>query len=399
MSIVSLSKYQNNPRGAADSVGSARRDPLEIAAEQFEALFLQQILKQMRKAGDVLAADSPMRSRELDTIRGFYDEVLADTLAGKKQVGIADLLVKQLSGSTEPSLDIERAGAVASSAELPERSPSFFDPLRSTWQRGVEHLSSTWQRGAEGFMALVDCVIERESAGRVDAVSPKGARGLMQLMPETAREMAAELGLDFSEERLTSDPSYNKQLGTAYLSKMLDRYDGEHALALAAYNAGPGRVDEWLHRNGDPRTGEVSVGTWVERIPFKETRDYTYNILRDLQAAARSVPLERPAPSLTPEQMSSQLSARTQAQVDAAPESMRGLVLGVVVGKRIDPENSARISLSETNSVFLTTRFKSPADYVVLENRTTHFAAGGAYQSRSAAFAQSIPIERKEIEA
>jgi len=108
MSIVSLSQYQNSPRGAADGVGSARRDPLEIAAEQFEALFLQQILKQMRKAGDVLAADSPMRSRELDTMRGFYDEVLADTLAGKKQTGIADLLVKQLSGSTGQILDIEQ---------------------------------------------------------------------------------------------------------------------------------------------------------------------------------------------------------------------------------------------------------------------------------------------------
>ncbi len=399
MSIVSLSQYQNSTRGAADGVGSARREPLEIAAEQFEALFLQQILKQMRKAGDVLAADNPMRSRELDTMRGFYDEMLADTLAGKKQTGIADLLVKQLSGNAVQSLDIDQAGALARGVALPERSPSLLDPLRSTWQRGVERVSSTWQRGTEGFMALVDSVIAQESGGRIDAVSPKGARGLMQLMPETARDMAAELGLDFSEARLTTDASYNKQLGTAYLSKMLDRYDGEHALALAAYNAGPGRVDEWLQRNGDPRTGEISVGAWVERIPFEETRNYTHKILRDLQAAAPSAPIDRPAQSMAPEQMAIPWSARTQAQVEAAAESKQGLVLGTLLGKRVDPNNAARVNGSEANSVVHDPRFKSPANYVALQERTAHFAAGGAHQSRSAAFAQSIRIEHKEIDA
>ena len=83
MSIVSLAQHMNSHRGTADGISTAREQQLQAAAEQFEALFLQQILKQMRKASDVLAEGNPMRSRELDTMRDFYDEVLAETLAGR----------------------------------------------------------------------------------------------------------------------------------------------------------------------------------------------------------------------------------------------------------------------------------------------------------------------------
>ena len=398
MSIVSLAQHLNTHRGTADGIGPNRREQLEVAAEQFEALFLQQILKQMRKASDVLSADNPMRSRELDTMRDFYDEVLAETLAGKKQTGIADLLVKQLSGNAGETLDFEQAAAAARNADLPERSPSLLDPLRNTWQRGVDTLSSAWQRSSEGFVALVDRVIQQESGGRVDAVSPKGARGIMQLMPDTAREMAAELGLEFSEARLTSDASYNKQLGSAYLGKMLDRYDGEHALALAAYNAGPGRVDEWLQRNGDPRRGEISVGAWIERIPFQETRDYTHKILRDLQTSAADVPVDKPAPG-QPGGALSLLSPDTQNPLSAASDATHGLVLGTAAGKRVAPEASERTLPAQATLSAQIHRFKLPTDYVALPERTAHSVADAGHQSRSAAFAQSIRIERKEIDA
>ena len=205
MSIVSLAQHMNSHRGSADGIGTAREQQLQAAAEQFEALFLQQILKQMRKASDVLAEGNPMRSRELDTMRDFYDEVLAETLAGRKQTGIADMLVKQLSGAASQAPDLEVAAAAARSAELPQRSSSsLLEPLRATWQRGVDGLGKAWDKGSAGFLALVDRVIQQESAGRVDAVSPKGARGLMQLMPDTAREMAAELGLPEPEETGTT---------------------------------------------------------------------------------------------------------------------------------------------------------------------------------------------------
>lgn len=280
MSIVSLPQHLATQRNRTDGPTAARRQQLEVVAEQFEAMFLQQILKQMRKAGDVLGAGNPMRSRELDTMRDFYDEVLADTLAGKRQTGIADMLVKQLGGEAgaAPMAVAGHAGSGLQGGGL--------HALRGTWQRGVEVLDSAWESGKAGFKSLVDSVIKHESSGNIAAVSPKGARGLMQLMPGTARDMAAELGLPFSEARLTSDAEYNKRLGSAYLNKMLDRYDGHQALALAAYNAGPGRVDEWLKVHGDPRKGEIGTGAWVQKIPYAETRDYTRNILNDLSAAA-----------------------------------------------------------------------------------------------------------------
>ena len=374
MSIVSLAQHMNSHRGSADGIGTAREQQLQAAAEQFEALFLQQILKQMRKASDVLAEGNPMRSRELDTMRDFYDEVLAETLAGRKQTGIADMLVKQLSGSASLTPDLEAAAAAARVAELPSRSGSLLEPLRSTWQRGVESLGQAWDKGSAGFLALVERVIQQESAGRVDAVSPKGARGLMQLMPDTAREMAAELGLPFDEARLTSDAAYNRRLGSAYLDKMLQRYDGHQALALAAYNAGPGRVDEWLKVHGDPRRGEIATGAWIERIPFQETRDYTRKILGDLAKTEAA-----PAPARDA-QASSPLSAQTRQQLASALSADSGLLLGAVAGKQ----------------ALVRSEFKSAADSVALSSVTAQSAADDARAPRLAAFAQPMRFERQE---
>lgn len=300
MSIVSLNN-STNPSAVANGQIAGQKPALDMAAEQFEAMFLQQVLKQMRKASDVLAADNPLRSREMDTMRDFYDGVLAETLAGKRQSGIADMLVKQLSGNVGQPQSLSDAGEQAQAAVVPERRSAAMDNsisltgLRSNWLRGVDSLENLWDKGSAGFKALVDSVIKQESGGRVDAVSTKGALGIMQLMPDTARQMAQELGVHFNLNRLTRDADYNKQLGTAFLGKMLERYDGEQALALAAYNAGPARVDEWLARNGDPRRGEISSSAWVRQIPFKETRDYTSRILAELgQSAAatqRNIPV------------------------------------------------------------------------------------------------------------
>lgn len=158
-------------------------------------------------------------------------------------------------------------------------------------QLGSQIGTSLYETGGLGADALPALVIQAESGGDPLAVSPKGARGLMQLMPDTAKEMAGELGIDYDEERLTSDPQYNMALGTAYLNKMLGKYNGNPALALAAYNAGPGSVDKWIKENGDPRSGEISDQEFIEKIPFKETREYASKIVGQLggnQSAARS---------------------------------------------------------------------------------------------------------------
>jgi soluble lytic murein transglycosylase len=126
--------------------------------------------------------------------------------------------------------------------------------------------------------AAVFAVARQESLFQRDAVSHAGARGLMQLMPGTAREVAGQLGLTYTASRLTADPSYNVLLGSTYLNTQLDRYDGSLLLAAAAYNAGPGNANRWLTRFGDPRAGADPV-VWVERIPFTETRKYVQRVL------------------------------------------------------------------------------------------------------------------------
>ena len=89
--------------------------------------------------------------------------------------------------------------------------------------------------------------------------------------------------LPFSLDRLTTDGVYNMTLGRAYLEKLIDDFGGSYALAIAAYNAGPGRVRQWLRDFGDPRGGKIDMVDWIEMIPFTETRTYVQRVLENLQ--------------------------------------------------------------------------------------------------------------------
>jgi soluble lytic murein transglycosylase len=126
--------------------------------------------------------------------------------------------------------------------------------------------------------ALALALMRQESNFEVEAVSPAGARGLMQLMPATARGMARELGEPALATRLF-EPLANMRLGTAYLAKRLNDFDRAVPLALAAYNAGAHRVRQWLSANGDPRVGETDPIDWIELIPFNETRNYVMRVI------------------------------------------------------------------------------------------------------------------------
>ncbi len=124
-------------------------------------------------------------------------------------------------------------------------------------------------------LPLVLAVARQESAFRATVQSPAGARGLMQLMPATARETARKHKVPYRGSNQLTDPSLNIQLGTLYYRGVLDRFGGNRILASAAYNAGPHRVDRWLKRSG----GKLPFDAWVETIPFKETRQYVQNVL------------------------------------------------------------------------------------------------------------------------
>ena len=120
----------------------------------------------------------------------------------------------------------------------------------------------------------VFAITRQESAFMADAKSGVGAMGLMQLMPATAKETAKRFGIPLSSPQLAYRPEVNIQLGAAYLSQIYGQFNGNRVLASAAYNAGPGRVRQWL-RGAD----HLSYDVWIENIPFDETRQYVQNVL------------------------------------------------------------------------------------------------------------------------
>lgn len=128
---------------------------------------------------------------------------------------------------------------------------------------------------------LIHAIARQESQFDRAAVSAVGAKGLMQLMPGTARETAGKLAMAYRADALTSEPEYNIQLGNNYIQRMLKYYNGSYPLAVAAYNAGPGNVNKWLAANGDPRYGGISMLDWLEKIPVDETRDYVQRVLEN----------------------------------------------------------------------------------------------------------------------
>ncbi len=130
-------------------------------------------------------------------------------------------------------------------------------------------------------LASVYAVARQESEFVWRASSGAGAKGLMQILPSTAAMTARRAGVAFDVQRLLVDPSFNTQLGAAFLGQVMEDLNGSPELAFAAYNAGPGRVAHWIAAYGDPRTGADMVD-WVERIPFEETRDYVERVSENL---------------------------------------------------------------------------------------------------------------------
>ena len=128
---------------------------------------------------------------------------------------------------------------------------------------------------------MIHAITRQESQFDRAAVSHANARGLMQLMPGTARETAAKVGMPYDYTRLTEDVSYNVMLGSTYYRNLLDQWGGNHVLAVASYNAGPGNVRKWIRANGDPRDPNVDVIDWIEAIPIYETRNYVQRVLEN----------------------------------------------------------------------------------------------------------------------
>ena len=161
--------------------------------------------------------------------------------------------------------------------------------------------------GPEIERSVIYSVARTESAFDQRDKSSANAVGLMQVTPEAGRDTAKRFGVAYDWDRMVSDPVYNTQMGAAELSALLKEYAGCHIMTFAGYNAGRGRVRDWVKLYGDPRDPNIDAVDWVERIPLSETRNYVQRVMENLQvyrvrfdggASAMAKSGERPPASL-----------------------------------------------------------------------------------------------------
>jgi soluble lytic murein transglycosylase len=146
-------------------------------------------------------------------------------------------------------------------------------------------------------LSVIYSVARTESAFDQRDKSSANAVGLMQVTPEAGRDTAKRFSVKYDWDKMVSDPVYNTQMGAAELSALLREYRGDHIMTFAGYNAGRGRVREWVKARGDPRDPNVDAVDWVERIPLSETRNYVQRVMENL--LVYRVRLDREAPVLT----------------------------------------------------------------------------------------------------
>ena len=131
--------------------------------------------------------------------------------------------------------------------------------------------------------ALILGIARQESEFNMATLSGAGARGILQVMPITARHVCRDYKLTCDIPRLMKDAAYNTMMGSAYIADRMGEFRGSYVLAIAGYNAGPGRAREWIREFGDPRDSSVDPIDWIHRIPFLETREYVQKVLSNLQ--------------------------------------------------------------------------------------------------------------------
>jgi soluble lytic murein transglycosylase len=137
--------------------------------------------------------------------------------------------------------------------------------------------------GSKLDRCIVYSIVRTESAFDQGDKSAAKAVGLMQVTPEAGRDTAKRFGISYDWNRLVSDPAYNTQMGVAEVAALLKEYRGSYIMTFAGYNAGRGRVQQWVAQHGDPRDPKVDAVDWVERIPFSETRNYVQRVMENLQ--------------------------------------------------------------------------------------------------------------------
>lgn len=268
---------------AGDSV--AANSYLERAGTFADQFYGQLALERLGRALPVPAASAPIELTEADR-SAFYNRgvVKAARMLGQQgQWSEQSKFLRAIANGASTPADNILAAELSKSIGRPDlsvmagrRAGSI--GLLSYSEASFPRISIPGNQQANWTM--IHAIARQESQFDRQAVSHAGARGIMQLMPGTARETAGKIGLSYDPASL-NDPHYNIQLGSSYFQRMLSYYGGSYPLAVAAYNAGPGNVNKWIKANGDPRLPDVDILRWIENIPIYETKNYVQRVLEN----------------------------------------------------------------------------------------------------------------------
>ncbi|WP_283418601.1 lytic transglycosylase domain-containing protein [Sphingopyxis sp. Geo48] len=270
------------------------------AAEHYDQFYGQLSLERLNRP-QPRPKPEPTIHVSSDEKRAFEDNRLVRAARALGEIGAwreQSQFLRALAQRASSPADHVLAGQLASSIGRPDLGVMIGRSAQANSLDAVEVSGFPTVRvpsGHESNWTFIHAITRQESQFDRQAISHAGARGMMQLMPGTAREVAGKLGMSYDAGSLTADTNYNLTLGSTYFQQMLSYFGGSYPLAVAAYNAGPGNVNKWLRANGDPRGGGIDMVDWIEAIPIFETRNYVQRVLEnavvyDTLRDGRSVP-------------------------------------------------------------------------------------------------------------
>lgn len=220
--------------------------------------------------------------------QSFDSSEIARAIAHAAALGKDDLASRLISGLMEMAKDDDQAAMIAGiGREIGQPYLSVRGAKKALQKYNVLLLKAGYPSPKTPYELVVErplalAITRQESEFDPTARSPSGALGMMQLLPSTAKETARKNDLGYTLSKLY-EPDYNWTLGSMYLNRMIDNYDGSYVMAIASYNAGPGNVQKWVKQFGTPGNQIDSAINWIEKIPFSETRNYVQRVLENLQ--------------------------------------------------------------------------------------------------------------------
>jgi soluble lytic murein transglycosylase len=260
------------------------------AAARYSTAYYGQLARAKLGLPEIVVAPSPLPPPAKRAALAQIEVVRAAEIL--YAIGERDLVIPIMADLAERTTD---AGTLATLAELATR----YDDARSVLLVGKGALGRGYAFDRYAFPtfglprytpiapevenALVYAIARQESAFNGRDVSSANALGLMQVTPEAGQHIAKKFNVRYDQKRLLHDDVYNMQIGAAELYDNISSYRGSYILSFAGYNAGRGRVREWIEKYGDPRDAGADPVDWVERIPFAETRNYVQRIIENIQ--------------------------------------------------------------------------------------------------------------------